>query len=39
MLRNRTIRTGMRKASVFPEPVIAAPRTSRPCKATPIASR
>ena len=31
--------TGIRNASVFPEPVIAAPRISWPCNATPIASR
>ncbi len=29
----------MRNASVFPEPVIAAPRISWPCNATAIASR
>jgi len=30
--------TGTRNANVFPEPVLAAPSTSFPCKASPIDS-
>jgi hypothetical protein len=32
------LHTGTRNANVFPEPVLAAPSTSFPCKASPIDS-
>ena len=31
-------RTGIKKATVFPEPVLAAPRMSNPCSPSPIAA-